>query len=53
MESLSGLPDGLLFPKQESQFGYILEGLGKEMFLYLKIIWNILCTFGEIYGEFV
>jgi hypothetical protein len=44
------LPDGI-FSYQKSQFGYILERLGKEIFVYFIAIWNILPHFGIFYGH--
>jgi hypothetical protein len=40
---VAGLPDGI-FSKQNSQFGYILEGLGMEN-VYFTAILNILRPF--------
>jgi hypothetical protein len=48
----AGLPDGF-FPNQKSKFGKILEGLGWEMLIYFRPIWNILWIFGIFYNHWV
>jgi hypothetical protein len=57
--SRAELPDGL-FSNQKSQFGYNLEGFGKENVVifydhleYVTTIWYRLWPFGIVFGQLV